>query len=113
MQDRYLIDKSALARWTKPSVREVLKPPDEHCHPMRRPTRQRRPMTPSARQPDASPKCSWYPTKRSGSTGRNPSCSTTSDCYLGDPPSVFSHRCPREAAIGHGCGTAHGWLRSG
>ncbi|MEU1488185.1 PIN domain nuclease [Streptomyces sp. NPDC005752] len=26
MQDRYLIDKSALARWTKPSVREVLKP---------------------------------------------------------------------------------------
>lgn len=26
MQDRYLIDKSALARWTKPNVREVLKP---------------------------------------------------------------------------------------
>jgi predicted nucleic acid-binding protein len=26
MQDRYLIDKSALARWTKPSVREALKP---------------------------------------------------------------------------------------
>ncbi|MFI6862020.1 PIN domain nuclease [Streptomyces sp. NPDC050421] len=26
MQDRYLIDKSALARWTKPGVREVLKP---------------------------------------------------------------------------------------
>jgi len=26
MRDRYLIDKSALARWTKPSVREVLKP---------------------------------------------------------------------------------------
>lgn len=26
MQDRYLIDKSALARWTKPRVREVLKP---------------------------------------------------------------------------------------
>ncbi len=26
MQDRYLIDKSALARWTKPSIREVLKP---------------------------------------------------------------------------------------
>lgn len=26
MQDRYLIDKSALARWTKASVREVLKP---------------------------------------------------------------------------------------
>ncbi|MGH3310256.1 MAG: PIN domain nuclease [Streptomyces sp.] len=26
MQDRYLIDKSALARWTKPSVKEVLKP---------------------------------------------------------------------------------------
>jgi predicted nucleic acid-binding protein len=26
MQDRYLIDKSALARWTKPAVREVLKP---------------------------------------------------------------------------------------
>lgn len=26
MQDRHLIDKSALARWTKPSVREVLKP---------------------------------------------------------------------------------------
>lgn len=26
MRDPYLIDKSALARWTKPSVREVLKP---------------------------------------------------------------------------------------
>ncbi|WP_328641419.1 PIN domain nuclease [Streptomyces canus] len=26
MQDRYLIDKSALARWTKPSVKAVLKP---------------------------------------------------------------------------------------
>ncbi|MEU7045378.1 PIN domain nuclease [Streptomyces varsoviensis] len=26
MQDRYLIDKSALARWTKPTVRNVLKP---------------------------------------------------------------------------------------
>lgn len=26
MQDRYLIDRSALARWTKPSVKEVLKP---------------------------------------------------------------------------------------
>ena len=26
MQDRYLIDKSALARWTKPRVREALKP---------------------------------------------------------------------------------------
>ncbi|MFJ6217243.1 PIN domain nuclease [Streptomyces sp. NPDC092296] len=26
MQDRYLIDKSALARWTKPGVKEVLKP---------------------------------------------------------------------------------------
>ncbi|MEE1838938.1 MULTISPECIES: PIN domain nuclease [unclassified Streptomyces] len=26
MQDPYLIDKSALARWTKPGVREVLKP---------------------------------------------------------------------------------------
>jgi predicted nucleic acid-binding protein len=26
MQDRYLIDKSALARWTKPGVREALKP---------------------------------------------------------------------------------------
>ena len=26
MQDRYLVDKSALARWTKPGVREVLKP---------------------------------------------------------------------------------------
>ncbi|MFJ6568167.1 PIN domain nuclease [Streptomyces sp. NPDC091292] len=26
MQDRFLIDKSALARWTKPGVREVLKP---------------------------------------------------------------------------------------
>ncbi|MET8328351.1 PIN domain nuclease [Streptomyces sp. NPDC005181] len=26
MQDRYLIDKSALARWTKPSVKEALKP---------------------------------------------------------------------------------------
>ncbi|MFJ2883820.1 PIN domain nuclease [Streptomyces sp. NPDC086796] len=26
MQDHYLIDKSALARWTKPGVREVLKP---------------------------------------------------------------------------------------
>lgn len=26
MQDRYLIDKSALARWTKRGVREVLKP---------------------------------------------------------------------------------------
>jgi predicted nucleic acid-binding protein len=29
MQDRYLIDKSALARWTKPGVREVLKPRHE------------------------------------------------------------------------------------
>lgn len=26
MQDRYVIDKSALARWTKPSVKEVLRP---------------------------------------------------------------------------------------
>ncbi|MEW2546603.1 PIN domain nuclease [Streptomyces sp. NPDC047002] len=26
MQDRYLIDKSALARWTKPAVKEVLRP---------------------------------------------------------------------------------------
>jgi len=26
MQDRYLIDRSALARWAKPSVKEVLKP---------------------------------------------------------------------------------------
>ncbi|WP_256104172.1 PIN domain nuclease [Streptomyces sp. ODS05-4] len=26
MPDRYLIDKSALARWTKPGVRDVLKP---------------------------------------------------------------------------------------
>ncbi|MCA1223425.1 PIN domain nuclease [Streptomyces sp. 8L] len=26
MQDRYLIDKSALARWTKPGAKEVLKP---------------------------------------------------------------------------------------
>lgn len=26
MRDRYLTDKSALARWTKPSVKEVLKP---------------------------------------------------------------------------------------
>ncbi|WP_340564019.1 PIN domain nuclease [Streptomyces sp. GSL17-111] len=26
MQDRYLIDKSALARWTKPDVRDVLTP---------------------------------------------------------------------------------------
>ncbi|MBM9508249.1 PIN domain nuclease [Actinacidiphila acididurans] len=26
MQDRYLIDKSALARWTKPGVKKVLKP---------------------------------------------------------------------------------------
>lgn len=26
MQDRYLIDKSALARWTKPNVKDVLKP---------------------------------------------------------------------------------------
>ncbi|MDH6623969.1 putative nucleic acid-binding protein [Streptomyces sp. LBL] len=26
MQDRYLIDRSALARWTKPGVREALKP---------------------------------------------------------------------------------------
>ncbi|MFJ9566793.1 PIN domain nuclease [Streptomyces fuscichromogenes] len=26
MRDRYLIDKSALARWTRPGVREVLKP---------------------------------------------------------------------------------------
>ncbi|MFF8956552.1 PIN domain nuclease [Streptomyces sp. NPDC014894] len=26
MQDRFLIDKSALARWTKPGVKEVLKP---------------------------------------------------------------------------------------
>ncbi|MFF5756710.1 PIN domain nuclease [Streptomyces longwoodensis] len=38
MQDRYLIDKSALARWTKPSVKEVLKPLHERyllavCHP--------------------------------------------------------------------------------
>ncbi|MFJ8546536.1 PIN domain nuclease [Streptomyces sp. NPDC093586] len=31
MQDRYLIDKSALARWTKPGVREVLKPLHERC----------------------------------------------------------------------------------
>ena len=31
MQDRYLIDRSALARWTKPSVREVLKPLHERC----------------------------------------------------------------------------------
>ncbi|MEU5111087.1 PIN domain nuclease [Streptomyces longwoodensis] len=38
MQDRYLIDKSALARWTKPSVKEVLRPLHERyllavCHP--------------------------------------------------------------------------------
>ncbi|MCM2389233.1 PIN domain nuclease [Streptomyces albipurpureus] len=26
MQDRFLVDKSALARWTKPGVKEVLKP---------------------------------------------------------------------------------------
>ena len=26
MQERYLIDKSALARWTKPNVKEVLRP---------------------------------------------------------------------------------------
>ncbi|MFD5424618.1 PIN domain nuclease [Streptomyces sp. NPDC127084] len=26
MQDRYLVDKSALARWAKPSVRETLRP---------------------------------------------------------------------------------------
>ncbi|MFE0422789.1 PIN domain nuclease [Streptomyces sp. NPDC058953] len=26
MRDRYLVDKSALARWTKPGVKEVLKP---------------------------------------------------------------------------------------
>ncbi|MFI6474918.1 PIN domain nuclease [Streptomyces sp. NPDC050516] len=26
MQDRYLIDKSALARWTRPSVKKVLQP---------------------------------------------------------------------------------------
>lgn len=26
MRDRYLIDKSALARWTKPSVKDVLRP---------------------------------------------------------------------------------------
>ncbi|MEV5601591.1 PIN domain nuclease [Streptomyces sp. NPDC052299] len=26
MQDRFLIDKSALARWTKPAVKQVLKP---------------------------------------------------------------------------------------
>ncbi|SFF68090.1 hypothetical protein SAMN05216251_12427 [Actinacidiphila alni] len=26
MQDRYLIDKSALARWTKPAVKDVLRP---------------------------------------------------------------------------------------
>jgi len=31
MQDRYLVDKSALARWTKPSVKEVLKPLHERC----------------------------------------------------------------------------------
>ena len=31
MQDRYVIDKSALARWTKPSVKEVLKPLHERC----------------------------------------------------------------------------------
>ena len=29
MQDRYLIDKSALARWTKAGVRETLKPLQE------------------------------------------------------------------------------------
>ncbi|MFJ3088094.1 PIN domain nuclease [Streptomyces sp. NPDC086838] len=38
MQDRYLIDKSALARWTKPAVKQVLKPLHERyllavCHP--------------------------------------------------------------------------------
>ncbi|MEU5090738.1 PIN domain nuclease [Streptomyces sp. NPDC021356] len=31
MQDRYLIDESALARWTKPGVREVLEPLHERC----------------------------------------------------------------------------------
>lgn len=31
MQDRYLIDKSALARWSKPQVKEVLKPLHERC----------------------------------------------------------------------------------
>lgn len=31
MQDRYLIDKSALARWTKPAVKDVLKPLHERC----------------------------------------------------------------------------------
>ncbi|MCS0635985.1 PIN domain nuclease [Streptomyces sp. LP05-1] len=31
MQDRYVIDKSALARWTKPSVKDVLKPLHERC----------------------------------------------------------------------------------
>ncbi|QNP65841.1 PIN domain nuclease [Streptomyces genisteinicus] len=31
MQDRYLIDKSALARWTKPAVKTVLRPLHERC----------------------------------------------------------------------------------
>lgn len=31
MQDRYLIDRSALARWTKPNVKDVLKPLHERC----------------------------------------------------------------------------------
>ncbi|MCF4140431.1 PIN domain nuclease [Streptomyces sp. Tue 6430] len=31
MQDRCLIDKSALARWAKPNVKEVLKPLHERC----------------------------------------------------------------------------------
>lgn len=31
MQDRYLIDKSALARWTKPLVKDALKPLHERC----------------------------------------------------------------------------------
>ena len=31
MQDRYLIDKSALARWPKTGVKKVLKPLHERC----------------------------------------------------------------------------------
>ncbi|BBA98074.1 hypothetical protein RVR_4122 [Actinacidiphila reveromycinica] len=31
MQDRYLIDQSALARWTKPGVKTVLTPLHERC----------------------------------------------------------------------------------
>ncbi|WP_371588346.1 PIN domain nuclease [Streptomyces virginiae] len=39
MRGRFLIDKSALARWTKPGVREVLKPLHErYLLAVRRPT---------------------------------------------------------------------------